>query len=115
MRTVVAGSRGITEYTVVAQAILDSKFRITTVISGGAAGVDSLGERWAKERGIPVERHLPDWGKNGRAAGLMRNEEMVDCAEALIAVWDGASRGTKYSIDYARKRSIPVFIKVINT
>lgn len=75
-------------------AIKASKFAITEVVSGGAKGVDSLGEVWAHSMGVPVKVFPADWDKHGKKAGFVRNAEMAEYADALIAVWDGQSRGT---------------------
>lgn len=79
MRTIVAGSRDITDYAEVSQAIRASGLGITLVVSGGAPGVDRLGERWAFEHEIPIERFPADWNAYGRAAGAIRNEQMAEC------------------------------------
>ncbi|MFM7858006.1 MAG: SLOG family protein, partial [Flammeovirgaceae bacterium] len=91
MKTIVAGSRGIADYEVVLAAIRQSGFEVTEVVSGTARGVDKLGERYAIENVIPITRFVPDWDKHGKRAGYLRNTEMGDYADALIAVWDGES------------------------
>jgi hypothetical protein len=117
MKVVIAGSRGITSYDLVRdfiesveEAHMLPKKDITQVVSGGAPGVDSLGEQWARDNEISVRRFLPDWEKYGKAAGPIRNREMVDYTDAVIAIWDGKSRGTKSTIDYARSKGKPVYI-----
>jgi hypothetical protein len=82
----------------------------TVVISGTAPGADKLGEQWAKDNSIPVERYPADWNRYGLSAGYRRNEQMVDNAEALVALWDGKSRGTRHMIDIARKKGLKVFV-----
>lgn len=109
MKVVVAGSRSVTEYRIVEQAIKDSGFEITTLISGGARGVDKLGERYALERGIPIVRYIPDWSV-GRHAGMVRNADMAKAADALVAIWDGKSRGTANMIENAHKHKLKVFV-----
>lgn len=113
MRTIIAGSRGIDDYDLVVKAVKESGFNITEVVSGGAKGVDSLGEKWAAANGINVERFIPDWDSYGKRAGVIRNEEMGNYAESLIAIWDGKSKGTKHMIDYARDKGLAV--SVLNT
>jgi len=113
MKVIIAGSREIFDYNIVKEAIEESKFEITEVVSGTARGVDSLGERWAYEHKIPVKRFPADWDKHGKAAGIIRNSEMANYGEALIAIWDGESRGTKNMIDTAKKKNLQVFIKII--
>jgi hypothetical protein len=113
LRTIIAGSRSITSLRIVAEAIKESGFKITQVVSGGARGVDSLGEEWAKIWNIPVVRFIPDWGKHGKRAGYLRNSDMANYADALIAIWDGKSRGTKHMIDLAKAKGIKVYIKIL--
>lgn len=113
MRVVIAGSRGITNYEVVAKAVAASGFQITTVISGTARGVDQLGEEYASRNDLKVERYPAQWnvgGKVDRAAGYKRNAIMVNIADAVIAIWDGVSPGTKSTIDLAYKKGIPCFV-----
>ena len=112
MRTIIAGSRGITKLSIVWKAVDASGWRkeITTVISGTARGVDQLGERFARLYSIPVERHPAQWDVYGRSAGHRRNEEMARCADALIAIWDGRSPGTRSMIGYAQKYGLKVFV-----
>lgn len=87
---------------------------ITEIISGGARGVDRLGEKFAKIGNIKLTVIKPNWKKYGKKAGFLRNKEMVDKADALIAIWDGKSKGTKHTIDLARKKGIPIYLEIIN-
>jgi hypothetical protein len=115
MKTIIAGSRGIEDIAVVAAAVEASGFRdrITEVVSGAARGVDRLGEQWAASVGIPVKSCPADWKRQGRGAGLVRNREMADYADALIAIWDGKSRGTRNMIELAEARGLKVFVHVV--
>jgi len=115
MRTIIAGSRGITDYDFVNGIIRDSGILISTIISGGAKGVDSLAIRYAKDNNIPYELFIPDWDKYGKRAGILRNCEMGDVADALIAIWDGTSRGTKHMIDYAMNLNRITKIYIVKT
>lgn len=110
MKTIVAGSRGITNIDLLNRAIRESNFKITEIVSGGADGVDSLGEQWALANEIPVKKFIPSWSIHGRAAGSMRNQVMAEYADALIAVWDGKSRGTADMIRRAKKEGLKVFV-----
>lgn len=114
MRVIIAGSRFITNYDLVVDAVKESGFNITEVVCGAANGVDSLGERYAKENNIKLSYFYADWKGLGRAAGPKRNEQMGNYGEALIAVWDGESRGTKHMINYAKKKKLLVYVKNIN-
>ena len=91
----------------------DDKRRIT-IISGGAVGADTLGERYAKERGYSLIRFPANWDKYGKRAGYIRNAEMAKYAVAdgsygvLFAFWDEESRGTKNMIETAEKYGLEV-------
>jgi len=110
MKTVISGSRDITELQIVKKAIQESGFVITEVVCGGARGVDSLGKIWAESNNIPVKMFIADWDRFGKSAGYKRNAQMAFYAAALIAVWDGKSSGTGYMIDLAREQRIRVYI-----
>ncbi len=114
MRTIIAGSRHINDEAVVLAAAEAAPWEITEVVCGGAAGVDSIGAKLARERNVPVKMFPADWGKHGRAAGPIRNREMADYAQALVAVWDGLSRGTKNMIDEARARGLTVHVHQVD-
>lgn len=79
-------------------------------MSGKAKGPDSHGERWAYANDIPVDDYPADWDRHGKAAGAMRNEEMACNADALIAVWDGSSRGTADMIRRAKTKGLQVHV-----
>ena len=110
MKVIIAGSRSITDGKAVRKAVDLSGFSITEVVSGNADGVDKLGELWAASENIPVKRFLPDWKRLGKKAGIVRNREMGEYADALVAVWDGKSRGTKHMIEYMRGIRKPTFV-----
>jgi hypothetical protein len=109
MRVIIAGSRSITNPDIVKEAVEKSGFEITTVISGDAIGVDRLGMCYAFNKHIPVEIHKPKWDVFGKYAGFVRNTVMANRADALIAVWDGKSKGTKNMIDTANEKGLKVF------
>lgn len=110
MKVIIAGSRDITDMAEINAAIADSKFEITEVVCGMARGVDLLGKAWANYLGIPVTQFPADWDRYGKRAGYRRNIEMGEYADALIAVWDGVSLGTKHMIDIARARRLRVYV-----
>lgn len=112
MKTIIAGSRTITSKFVIGEAVLESKFDITEVVSGAARGVDEIGEQWAEEHGVPIKRFPAEWEFYGKRAGPVRNVEMAKYAEALVAVWDGKSKGTQHMIREAQKRGLKWFIKL---
>ena len=96
MKTIIAGSRTVVDIKIVEKAIWLSGFNISEVVSGGAWGVDALGEKIANRQNISIKMFSADWNKYGRSAGPIRNKEMVKYADALIAVWNGKSKGTKH-------------------
>lgn len=117
-KIVVAGSRDYDNYEeakkYIEYCISEIRKKYTLIfVSGGCKGADMLGERYAKENGFEIERHIANWDKYGRAAGPKRNEEMAKTADFVICFWDGKSRGTKTMIMYAKKHKRPVRIKSI--
>lgn len=113
MKVIIAGSREGFDISDVREAFIFSQFdfnEITEIVSGGARGVDRLGEQFAKEQMIPIRRFIPDWDGLGKKAGHVRNREMGDYADALIALWDGVSKGTKGMIEYAEKKGLKVYV-----
>ena len=110
MKTIIAGGRTITDFQLAFDAIAASHFDITEVVSGCARGADQLGEDWAAHNRIPCRHFAADWIKFGIAAGPMRNTEMAEYADALIAIWDGQSKGTAHMIKTARKLKMHVYI-----
>lgn len=113
MRVIIAGSREGISYEQVVASISSCplRFSITEVVSGFATrGVDLYGEKWAKVNRLPVKRFPAQWIKFGRRAGFVRNLEMARYADALIAIWNGTSRGTKHMIETARKKGLIVYV-----
>jgi hypothetical protein len=103
MKVIIAGSRGFTDYNFLCECVLRTPIKITEVVSGRCKNSpDMLGERWAKENGVPIAPFPALWDKYGKAAGFIRNREMALYADALIAVWDNKSRGTRHMIETAR-------------
>lgn len=118
MKVIIAGSRHIEDYSLVLAAIQESGFDITHVVSGGAKGVDTLAERYAKDQELPITIYPAQWKKfaemgQTKAAGHARNKTMAENADALIAIWDGASRGTANMVDNAKRLGLRVFIKTV--
>ncbi|MAT51550.1 MAG: hypothetical protein CMK32_10245 [Porticoccaceae bacterium] len=110
MKTIIAGGRDY-KLTDEGRRMLDIlRPTITEVVSGKARGADSEGERWANENGIPVKGFPADWGAHGKAAGPIRNQQMADYAEQLIAFWDGKSSGTRDMIRRAVAKRITVHV-----
>lgn len=110
MRVIIAGSRAITDYATLCHAVQQSGFSISRVFSGMATGVDTLAIRYAREHGLPLDPFPAQWNKFGRSAGYRRNAQMAENADALIAVWDGTSPGTRHMIDVANAQVLKVFV-----
>jgi Protein of unknown function (DUF2493). len=85
-------------------AILEAvPWPVDEVVSGTARGADTAGEAWAEHHGVPVERFPADWDEHGKSAGPIRNQEMADYADAVVAIWDGKSSGTHNMIRTGRE------------
>lgn len=115
MKCIIAGCRDCTDYQHLRFALHACGFvaEITEVVSGCARGADQLGEQWAKAIGLPVTQFPAEWGVHGKSAGPIRNQEMAAYAApggALIALWDGKSRGTANMIDEASSHGLRIFV-----
>jgi hypothetical protein len=84
--------------------------RDTIVVSGGARGVDQIAEQRAKQRGLKVESFPADWKSHGKAAGFMRNSDIVKAADAVVAFWDGKSNGTADTVKKTQAANKPLII-----
>lgn len=78
------------------------------IVSGGAAGVDTMAELYAKEHGLPSVVFRAKWKEYGRSAGVIRNRSIVDACDEVVAFWDGSSRGTGHTVRMALEAKKPV-------
>ncbi len=131
MKVIIAGSRNGVTYQKVCEAIEQCGWDISEVVCGKAYGADTFGEQWALTNKIPIKYFPAKWDdlshpnavirtnkfghKYDVTAGFRRNHEMGDYADALLAVWDGSSHGTKDMIDYATKKGLKVFVWTTKT
>jgi len=129
MKTIIAGTRSITDEKKVF-SILDTHINeISEVLCGMADGIDKLGFSWAKQNNILVRDFPAKWkdisvkpclvkhnayGAYNALAGLIRNEEMAKQAECLILIWDGKSNGSKHMLETAKKYKLKVHEYVRN-
>ena len=107
MKVIIAGSRTFNNRKYL-YGVLDEFHKdtpITEVVCGGARGADELGRCWADRNRITVTSFNADWEKFGKSAGFIRNCEMGEYADFLIAFWDGKSKGTKHMIDYMKRHN----------
>lgn len=112
MKLAIIGSRGFDDYELVKSVLSDYVDKVTMVVSGGAKGADSLGEKWANENNIQTLIFKPDWKKYGKKAGHLRNTDIIQNCDMCVAFWDGVSTGTNDSIKKAKKFGKEV--KIIN-
>ena len=105
MKVIIAGGRDYNNYAFLAQMMDDfaKEHNVEEVVCGCAAGADSLGAKWAKERGIPVKEFPAEWDVFGKKAGILRNHDMGNYADFLVAFWDGQSAGTRDMISYMKQ------------
>lgn len=89
------------------------KYIPDTIVSGGAKGADTYAKEFAKKHNLNLIEFLPEYDKYPpKQAPLIRNKKIVEECDCLLAFWDGTSRGTKYTIDYAKELGKP--IKIVN-
>lgn len=106
----VIGGREFSDYARLSRVLDSAKSPITEIVSGMARGADQLGARYARERGIWVRELVPLWDLYGKRAGFLRNSDIIETAEVVVAFWDQISKGTADGIAKARKRGIPVHV-----
>lgn len=111
MKVAIVGSRDFSDLALVREYI-SGLHPYDQVVSGGARGVDLYAEQCAIFFGLDVVSFPADWEKHGKSAGFIRNKQIVDYADRIVAFWDGKSRGTAHTIDLARKAGKPVDLKV---
>jgi len=109
MTVAIIGSRNITNIKIENYLPTD----ISLIVSGGAKGIDTLAEKYADKNDIPKLIFLPDYKKHGKIAPLIRNRQIVDNADIVIAFWNGFSSGTKFTIDYAKKCGKKIVVYLI--
>ncbi|MCI2230298.1 DUF2493 domain-containing protein [Polaribacter sp. MSW13] len=113
MKLIIAGSRNFTNYQklkTVCNQFLQNQTDIEIVSGAHYKGADKLGEQYAKEKEYPVTKFPANWNRYGKAAGPKRNLQMVNYADALIAFWDGKSRGTLNTIKLAKQKGLTIKI-----
>jgi hypothetical protein len=112
MVVAVIGSRSCNDISFVFSALdeVSKEHPITKIISGGARGADSFGKMWADKYNIPTTIFYPNWVVYGKRAGFMRNIDIIENSEFVLAFWDGVSKGTRHSIEIAKDRKIPFIV-----
>jgi YspA, cpYpsA-related SLOG family len=110
VRVLVTGSRVWDDRDLI-RATLDGLEDVAAVIEGCASGADRMAEEWAADRGVVVYHHPARWSVYGRAAGPIRNLEMLDDRPDLVVAFHSDlrhSRGTADMVSRARKRGVEV-------
>lgn len=110
-KVIIAGSRGFSNYDLLKSKMdyfLSNMTDKIQIVSGTARGADQLGERYANEKGYSIQRFPADWEHEGKSAGYKRNVKMAEYADALVAFWNGSSRGTKHMIDIAQSHKLRI-------
>ena len=86
------------------------KYIPDTIVSGGAKGADTYAREFAQKHNLKLIEFLPEYNKYGRTAPLVRNKLIIDECDCVLAFWDGQSRGTKFTLDYAKEKGKPIKI-----
>lgn len=112
MKIVIAGGRDFNDYELLKSScdLLFKSYEDVEIVSGTARGADSLGEQYANEMGYSIKRFPADWDKFKKAAGYIRNEQMAEYADCLVAFYDGSSKGTTHMINLAQKHNLIIHI-----
>ena len=116
IKVIIAGTRDFNDYAFLKKNLdyflqgINPNNEEIEIVSGNARGADKLGERYAKEHNLPVKLFPANWDKYGKRACYLRNQEMANYADVLIAFWDEKSKGTKHMIDIAKKQDLTVIV-----
>ena len=114
-KLIVAGGRDFNDYQLLANtinylALNEYADKEVSIVSGMAMGADKLGFSFAISHNVKKYLFPTDWDKYGKSAGMIRNKEMGNFSDGLLAFWDGQSRGTKQMIEYMELLKKPVYI-----
>lgn len=111
MKVAIIGSRAISEINL--EEYLPEG--VTEIVSGGAKGVDTCAREYAVAKKLKLTEFLPEYQRYGKGAPLKRNLQIIEYADAVIAFWDGKSKGTKYVIDNCKKRGKKIVVYQIDS
>ena len=103
MKLAIIGSRSLTNLPLDQYVPEDTE----EIVSGGAVGADTCAAEYARRMGLKLTKFLPQYERYGRAAPIVRNKEIVDYADRILAFWDGTSKGTQSVIRYAQEKGKP--------
>ena len=114
IKLAIVGSRTFDDYEtfrkVVDEFLRDNNFKLIRIISGGCRGADTLANRLSQENDVDLITFMPEWGKYGKRAGLIRNQEIIKSCDVCLAFWDGISNGTSNAIASCKKFPKPCWI-----
>ena len=121
-KVIIAGSRHITDMVKIGpiiekkmESILDEHgWDNVEIVSGGAQGIDRIGELFASSYSLRLTKFPADWAKYGKSAGPIRNKEMGKYADMALVIWDGISPGSKNMIETMKKLNKPVIAVVLD-
>lgn len=114
LKLIIAGSRSFYNYALLDEALTnllanyDDLPKQIEIVSGHDLGTDRLGEIWAERHNVKITTFPANWQLHGKRVGYLRNIEMAEYADALVAFWDGMSKGTKHMIDIAKSKNLQV-------
>jgi len=112
MNIAVIGSRTFDDYDLLVKVLDPYLLSVTRIVSGGAKGADKLAEQYAKANNLDILVFVPDWQALGKRAGFLRNIKIIDNCDLVVAFWDGKSKGTRHSLDYALKTKKKVKVEI---
>lgn len=117
MKIIIAGSRTLQIFEEGIYSLLCAhkihRNQYTEVVSGGAGGIDKCGEFFATYYNVDLKRFPADWDTHGKAAGVIRNKQMAEYADALLLIWDGKSRGSANMKKEMEKLGKPIYEVII--
>lgn len=113
MKVIVQVLPAIKDYDEVKQAVVDSGYEITEIVSGPNAMFHSLGELWAKEHEIPIKRFSGVWRHDSVIAGYMQFVVMSTYADALILITESQHTSANPMLKIAQMKQLPYHVHIV--
>lgn len=113
MKLAIVGSRSFQDSALLEKVLSEDPFTgmsINTIVSGAAAGADTLAREYAKKHRLMLIEFPADWLNKGRYAGYLRNMDIIDAADVVLAFYDGTSKGTRHSMEITQQQKKLLYV-----
>ncbi len=112
IKLAIVGGRDFNDYGRLRKVFESLKLDVSELVSGGAKGTDTLAEILSQDKKIPITIFPADWERNGKKAGMLRNKQIVDYCDEVLAFWDEQSRGTANTISLTTQSKKKLYLEI---